>query len=302
MTEPEVTAVIPVHDGAEFVREAIESVLAQTHAVSECIVVDDGSTDATADVVDGFGPPVRRVHQPRAGVSAARNRGAREARGELVAFLDHDDAWLPRKLERQVAALAAEQATMAVCALEVVDAAGRTLRVMRLGPTADLVAGMLLFDGTPVASCSSSGLVRRDALLALGGFDPRLGTSADWDLLMRVLLGGTLAYVDEPLVRYRVHGRNMSRDVAATERDMRVAFATAFAHPALPGALRARRREAYGRLHRMLAGSYRDAGQRGRAARALVRALRHDPALARGLSPRRRRRRSGSPSRGREPS
>jgi hypothetical protein len=122
--------------------------------------------------------------------------------------------------------------------------------------------------------------MRRAAFLASGGFDPALGTSADWDLLLRTLLGGAVAYVDEALVLYRVHGANMSRDVAAMERDMTRGFAKAFADPRIPEALRARRRRAYGRLYRMLAGSYVDRRNWPAAFRTLAIALRHDPTIA----------------------
>jgi glycosyltransferase involved in cell wall biosynthesis len=283
MTDPTVSAVIPVHNGENFLAEAVESVLAQTRPVLEVVVVDDGSTDGTAAIAQGFGGCVRHVPQPQGGVSAARNRGAREARGDLIAFLDHDDAWLAHKLELQVAALRAEPATMAMCALQPVTEEGRDLEVKRLGPSAALAEGMLLFDGTPIVSCSSTGVIDRLRFISMGGFDERLSTSADWDLLLRVALEGSVAYVDEPLVRYRVHDRNMSRDIAATERDMSLAFDKAFEHPALPPAMRRRRREAYGRLYRMLAGSYRDAGERRQAIRAFARAVRHDPSVLRDV-------------------
>jgi hypothetical protein len=113
----------------------------------------------------------------------------------------------------------------------------------------------------------------------MGGFDPALSTSADWDLLVRNVLRGTVAYVDEPLVSYRVHDANMSRDIGATERDMRRAFAKVFNDPALPDAHRRRRRRAYAGLYRMLAGSYRDAGSWSDMARTGMRALSYDPAI-----------------------
>ncbi len=290
---PTVSAVIPVHNGAAYVAEAIESVLSQSHAVIECLVIDDGSTDATREVVGGFGPAVTYLGQPRGGVSSARNRGARLARGELVAFLDHDDAWLPDKLALQIETLQRERATMVLCGVEMVDAAGTPLGdFKRLGARSDLVSGMLLFDGTETVSCSSTGLIRRDELLAMGGFDPALAMSADWDLLLRMLLEGRVDYVDQPLVRYRVHEANMSRRVGAMERDMSRAFAKAFSHPQLPPALRGSRGLAYSRLYRMLSGSYRDRGESMNAGRTLAIALRHRPALALELikrPPRRRR-------------
>lgn len=278
---PTVSAVIPVHNGEAFVGEAVRSALEQTRPALECIVIDDGSTDATREIIDGFGDSVRYIRQHRGGVSRARNRGAREAHGELVAFLDHDDVWLPDKLERQVGALRAHQA-MALCAVQVIDAHGRPQLVKRLAPVEGLVAGMLLFTAETV-SCSSTGLVRRHAFEAMGGFDPALSMSADWDLLLRMLLEAEIAYVDEPLVGYRVHGSNMSRRIDTMERDMLRAFGKAFAHPALPPPIRARRSEAYGRLYRMLAGSYRDVGDGGRAFIAVVRAIRHHPVLLRDM-------------------
>lgn len=277
-----VSAVIPVHNGEDYVAEAVRSVLGQTLPVAECIVVDDGSTDGTAAVLASFGADITVIRQSQGGVSRARNAGAQAARGELVAFLDHDDEWLPAKTERQLAALEPGQ-TMIVCALQVIDAHGVEGEVKRLGPIDHLVEGMLMFDGTPTLSCSSSGLVRREAFLAVGGFDPALSMSADWDLLLRVLLEDGLGYVDEPLVRYRVHGSNMSRHVDLMEHDMVHAYGKAFAGERLDPALRARRHEAYARLYRMLAGSYRDVGERRRAAQAGLKALRHDPGLLRDL-------------------
>ncbi len=281
---PKVSAIIPVYNGQNYVAEAIESVLAQTHPASECLVIDDGSTDGTRDAVSRFGDAVRYVRQARSGVSAARNRGLQLAGGEFVAFLDHDDIWRADKLALQVEAIQRANATMVLCAIEMVDAAGSSLGTKRLGARRDLVTGMLLFDGTETVSCSSTGLARRGDLLAMGGFDPALGMSADWDLLLRVLLEGRLEYVDEPLVRYRVHDSNMSRRVGPMERDMRHAFAKAFSHPQLPEVLKRRRRLAYSRMYRMLSGSYRDGGERRNALRTLAIAVRHRPALAVELS------------------
>ena len=279
MHDQTVSAVIPVHNGEAYIVDAIASALDQTLPVVECIVVDDGSTDGTASQVRRLGDSVRSVAQPHSGVSVARNRGAEIAQGQLVAFLDHDDLWLPMKLERQVAELEARGASMALCGVQVIDDRGQVRALKRLRPRVDLVTGMLMFDGTELVSCSSTGLVRREAFLASGGFDPSLSMSADWDLLLRTLLYGELAYVDEPLVSYRVHDSNMSHNIAAMERDMRLAFRKAFDDPRLPQAVRKHKRRAYARLYRMLAASYRDTGRRGLAARALLRAICYDPAI-----------------------
>lgn len=275
-----VSAVIPVHNGECYLGDAIRSALDQSHPAIECLVIDDGSIDGTADVVREFGRDVTYVRKPQGGVATARNEGARRSRGEFVAFLDHDDQWLPLKLERQLEALDAQDAGMALCGMSIVGEAGQDLGTLRLHTPSDLVTGMLTLDGTQTVSCSSTGLVRRQEFLAIGGFDPALSMSADWDLLLRTVLGGEIAYVDEPLVIYRVHDANMSHNVKLMERDMRYAFAKAFGDPRLSDAMRRRKRYAYGRLYRMLAGSYRDTGRRIDALRTLLAAVCYEPGIA----------------------
>ena len=100
---PTVSVIIPAYNAAGFVDRAIESALAQTHPPLEILVIDDGSKDATSEVVARWAPPVRLLQQQNGGPAAARNHGAREARGEWLAFLDADDRWLPEKLARQLA-------------------------------------------------------------------------------------------------------------------------------------------------------------------------------------------------------
>ncbi|MGL6097742.1 MAG: glycosyltransferase family 2 protein, partial [Fimbriiglobus sp.] len=112
---PTVSVVIPCYNGAEFLPETLRSVLAQTVPVHEILVIDDGSTDDSAAVAEGFGPPVRVIRQPNQGESVARNRGIDEATGEWVAFLDADDLWEPTKTERQLAVLATSNAKAVCC-------------------------------------------------------------------------------------------------------------------------------------------------------------------------------------------
>lgn len=101
----QISVVIPAYNAEKYIARAVESVLKQTRPADEIIVVDDGSTDKTADMVRAFGDRVRLIQQPNAGVSAARNAGIRAARGNWIAFLDADDEWLPEKLELQLAHL-----------------------------------------------------------------------------------------------------------------------------------------------------------------------------------------------------
>jgi glycosyltransferase involved in cell wall biosynthesis len=105
---PSISVVIPVHNGELYLAEAVDSALAQTHRPAEVVVVDDGSTDGTAEVAAGLGAAVRYVHQRNRGPGGAMNRGVALARGEYVAFLSADDVWEPEKLAGQMAALVAD--------------------------------------------------------------------------------------------------------------------------------------------------------------------------------------------------
>ena len=108
LAEPVITAAIPVRDGEAYLAEAIESVLAQSRPCEQLIVVDNGSTDRSAEIAPGYGPAVELVEEPRAGIGAARNAALRAARGESVAFLDADDLWEPEKTALQLAAFEAD--------------------------------------------------------------------------------------------------------------------------------------------------------------------------------------------------
>lgn len=103
MSNPTVSVVIPCYNGATFLRETLDSVLAQTYPVMEVLVIDDGSTDDSATIAESYGPPIRVIRQPNQGESVARNRGIDEARGDWIAFLDADDLWFEDKLHKQIA-------------------------------------------------------------------------------------------------------------------------------------------------------------------------------------------------------
>jgi glycosyltransferase involved in cell wall biosynthesis len=121
--QSDISVIIPVYNGATYLGEAIESVLAQTLAPAEIIVVDDGSTDGSAAVADRYAPSVRVIRQPNAGCGAARNTGVRHARGAYLAFLDADDLWTPDKLQQQAAARVADPGLdMIFGRVEIIDA------------------------------------------------------------------------------------------------------------------------------------------------------------------------------------
>lgn len=252
---PLVTAVIPVFNGARFVSQAIDSVLGQTYPDVECVVVDDGSTDDTPAVVAGFSNVVY-VRQDNQGVAAARNRGAREAKGALLAFLDADDVWLPEKLEKQLALFAGPSTFgLVYCGMTLVDADLRVLGSLP-APSPDLGVRNTLLLEPPVVSVAQTGVIPCEVFSAIRGFDERLSTSADSDLVCRIGLRYTCACVPEPLAMYRTHADQMHLSPDAMRRDMELVYEKVFTDPDLPPELRKLEGRARANLYGSLAGEY----------------------------------------------
>lgn len=200
-TLPSVSVLIPAYNAAGCVSRAIESVLAQTVPALEVLVVDDGSADHTAEVVERFGPPVRLLRQANAGPAAARNHAAREARGEWLALLDADDAWLPHKLERQMPYTAGDRVGLVHC-----------WGPPGGGPVPDAITFESLWEKNCIVN--SSAMIRREAFHALGGFDEdrALISVEDYNLWLRLLsVGWEVATCPEQLHEYTPAPGNLSR-------------------------------------------------------------------------------------------
>lgn len=226
---PLVSVVIPTFNRAHIVTRAIDSVLAQTYRPCEILVVDDGSTDNTADVLQSYADRIVYVRQKNSGPAAARNRGIRESKGEFVAFLDSDDVWLETKIERQATLLqrAGEHVPCCLCnsILEMPICQGRTSFDMArlnltepqglcLNPAAILATRFILF--------VQSVMVRRSFLLDCGGFDEHLWLMEDHDLALRLALRGPWALVREPLTKWCGAMDEGNLSVAATKQPTRL--------------------------------------------------------------------------------
>ena len=175
MGSPLISVMIGAYDAEPYLAEAVESVFAQTYAPTELIVVDDGSTDGTARVAQGFGSRLTYVHQENAGNGAARNRALQEASGELFAFLDADDRFTPTKLERQWAALAADPSADMVF--------GHVLEFVSPELTPEERAGVRRPAPAPAPwTAPNLMLIRRESFLRVGPFDEtlRVGVTVDW--------------------------------------------------------------------------------------------------------------------------
>ena len=219
---PLVSVVVPTHNRSGLLALTLRSVLWQRGVDLEVLVVDDGSTDDTAEVVAALGDPRVRLlrHATPQGVSAARNRGVAAAAGRWLAFCDDDDLWAPDKLARQLAA-AQETGRSWVYVGEVrIDRHGRIIAATS-PPAPERVAARLPHWNLVPGGCSSV-MASRAALAVAGPFDTGLRNLADWDLWIRLGRTGPPARVAGLLVAYRLHGGNASQDVAGVlaEADM----------------------------------------------------------------------------------
>lgn len=271
-----ISVVIPTFNYGRFLRDAIKSVLAQTLSADEVIVVDDGSTDDTEAVVREVGLRVKYLHQENRGVCAARNRGVAESNGELVAFLDADDAWEPTKLALQSSRFDEDpEIGLVHCGMrEFNSETGETLAMLVDGAEGDVADRLLLWE-TPAVNVSGSSIaVSRRAFEEVGGFDTQMKVGEDWDFCYRVARRYKVGFVPEPLVNYRSHGDAAHRNVEEMERGMARFYEKAFADPAVAHL----RRRAYGNFHRVLAGSYFHAGRYGKFARHSIQSVLSRPA------------------------
>lgn len=198
---PFVSVVIPVFNGEAFLREAVESVLAQKYSPLEIIIVDDGSTDGTETVARSLPEPVRYLRQNNAGPAAARNRGIEHAQGSLIAFADADDLWPAAKLELQLPYFNDP-------AIEIVM--GRIQQV-HLSNAEEF--------GEPAFSVNlGSAVIRKTVFERVGLFDETMRYSEDVDWFMRAREGGVaIVTIDAVTLLYRQHEQNMTRGKSTSE-------------------------------------------------------------------------------------
>jgi len=215
-----VSVIIPTYNRADTIERAVNSVLAQTWRQLEVIVVDDGSTDQTVAILKKYGDKIRVIRRQNGGPAVARNTGIKAATGEIISFLDSDDAWLPSKTERQVNLLQRTESSGVVCCvcnarMLYASRVVTTFQVSCLHPElaegvwsnpADIIVDrFLLFN--QVAS------IRREALSQAGFFreDLPFGLNDDYDLSLRLALVGPWAFIADTLVEWHEHSGNISR-------------------------------------------------------------------------------------------
>ena len=222
---PRVTVVTPLYNSSAFIAATLDSLRAQTFGDWESILVDDGSTDATASVVEPYiatDARFRLIRQENRGIAGARNTAIREAAGEWVCLLDHDDRWLPEKLEKQLS-YAAEHGLDIVCTdALIVTESGRWVYSRGFPEVAAEVARAARDDSVDVLGqlikldflCASSVMIRRRLFDERGLLDPDAVPADDYDMWLRCMPGARLGFLSEPLIEYVVHAGNFSKHEA----------------------------------------------------------------------------------------
>ena len=219
MDEKNVSIILPTYNRAHSIRKSMESILRQTYPHWELLVIDDGSTDHTEEIVAEIAASDARVHyyrQPRnQGVAAARNEGIRQARYAYIAFQDSDDIWKEDKLEKQMQVFGERpQVGMVYCAYEGVRQDGVTVRVPDSSVASENLQGNLYRQllqrnviGGPTA------VIRKECVEQVGAFDEALTCLEDWELFLRIAKLYEIGYVKEPLLNADIHEGGVSSRV-----------------------------------------------------------------------------------------
>jgi len=285
--EPLVSVVIPTHNRCDYLRQALRSVLAQSYSNFEVIVVDDGSTDGTAQVVGDFGDArVRYLYQANAGRSTARNRGMAAAKGIYLAFLDDDDLYLPHKLAHEVVFLETNPDVDLVAAgVQLIDERGAVQGAWRPWEGQPRLTLLNCLYGCPLIP--STVLFRRRMLDDLDHwFDPELNLAEDTDFFLRLLHAGCgMTWLPEIVSAYRVHSTSSQWDGARYSRAHQRLLDKLFARPDVPADVLAERTRLHAHHYLTAACRAYACGQVASAQQDLVQALTLDAALQEGYMP-----------------
>lgn len=282
---PAVSVIIPTYNRASMLGEAIESVLDQTYSDFEIIVVDDGSTDDTQQVVKAFDDTrIRYVFQENRGRSNARNHALSLAQGRYIAFLDSDDLFVPTKLERQVAALDSEPRfgmvySSAVCS----DEQGKELSTCVFRASASGMIYRRVAFYVPLTIILPTVMMRREVVTGVGGFDETMERFEDTDMWRRVARKYPILAMRQPLCTIRTHSGNelASQNLEDIRRALDHYVRKVFAEDQDEGTLFLRRGAARLYAHYGLAMIFLDSGRMASTRRFLIRSIKYWPFQAR---------------------
>ena len=226
-----ISVIIPVFNGAKTIKETIDSILNQIFQNLELIIIDDGSKDTTLEVVKSFSDSRIKVFSyPNAGLSASRNRGISQAKGEYISFIDADDLWTPDKLESQWKALQKNpQAAIAYSWTDYIDESSKFIKSgRRIKVNGDAFSKLLLIN---FLENGSNPLIRQEAFEKIGGFDESLLAAEDIDMWLRLAANYEFVCVEKSQILYRVSTSSMSTNLKRQETASLKVMERAFSYP-----------------------------------------------------------------------
>lgn len=229
MIQKRISVIIPNYNYARYLDQAVESVLVQSYENIELIVVNNGSTDNSLEVLEKYRHKIHLINQPNLGQSGARNSGLSLSSGEFIAFLDADDFWEPNKLEMQIS-LMNDSTQLVYCGISPFRDPGNE-KLQNVLPKYKGSCSNYFIDlpgASIVLSGESTALFSRELLLSVGLFDVELNSTAGWDFFRRCSRFTNFDFVSAPLVNYRLHSSNMSNSNTKVILDMRRAYSKLF--------------------------------------------------------------------------
>ena len=225
---------MPAYNAERYVEAAIKSILVQSHRDFEFIIINDGSTDGTLDIIKRYekkDPRIRVLTQKNQGISKSLNRGIKEARYEWIAIMDADDIALPHRLERQVKATIENPNVIAWGGYAYhISEKGKVLGISRVGPTNEAQFNKMLQNGELILVIHPTAFIHKEMIQKVGGYDPKFDACEDLELFNRLAEIGPILAIPEPLGLYRIHSSSISmkrffeqraftRFVAARQKD-----------------------------------------------------------------------------------
>ncbi|AFY50939.1 putative glycosyltransferase [Nostoc sp. PCC 7524] len=226
-----VSVIIPVFNGEKTIRKTLDSILSQTLKDLEIIVINDGSSDSTEEIVKNISDERLQIFSyPNAGLPASRNRGVSHANSEFISFIDADDIWTQNKLESQLKSiLASESAAVSYSWTDYIDENGKIVKSGRRVTNVGDVYSKLLISN--FLENGSNPLIRRSALATVGGFDESLTAAEDWDMWLRLAAHYDFVIVPEVQILYRISLNSMSTNLKRQESASLIVIERAFSEP-----------------------------------------------------------------------
>jgi glycosyltransferase involved in cell wall biosynthesis len=224
MKKPLVSVIIPTYNSADYIEEALQSVFEQTFQDFEIIVIDDGSTDGTVEVLRKYGDRISYIFQENNGPSSARNRGIRAARGEYIAFLDADDLWVSTKLEKQVSLFLQRKGlgmvTTGACSFDEKGVYGYSADKRKTLMVGDIARNIFLRSniGTPTV------MVRKEIFDSIGFFEENIRQSEDDNMWIRIAAHYDVELIDEALIKVRNHPQRMTLNKSELQRSVQTSI------------------------------------------------------------------------------